>query len=285
MHEELTDDPEDPADMQLDGANGHKRKKKRDDGQSLSADDDGLDSAEVKIIRSVLDMKSKNVKSIMTSIENTFMLGFEDTIDRTVFKQITDVGHSRIPVYMRGDKSTIVGMLLVKSLLLCDPDDSTPVSSLPIRRMPVVSEKQQLFDLLRVFQGGRAHMAVVISAVDCLTVVGVVTLEDVIEELIGREIYDEADQERDAKASSISSSFLPLLTTSTSVTSSTGAGDLPDGGSLRRESSVSSVDASPGGADQEQFGKYIQQDPYEPSENENSFNGKKSLLHEKDPRH
>jgi len=158
-----------------------------------------LEINEVKIINSVLQMRNKKVGAIMTKIEDTFMVAWETNINRFLMKDIVDMGHSRLPVYMSNDRSNIVGMLLVKNLVLLDPDESTPVSTLTVRRMPQVPESKELFELLSIFQSGKTHMAVVLSAADCATVVGVVTLEDVIEELLATEIYDEMDHERSSQ--------------------------------------------------------------------------------------
>jgi len=103
---------------------------------------------------------------------------------------IADSGHSRIPVY-RVQKENIVGVLLTKSLLLIEGEPF--VSQLPLRRLPIVDGNMLLYDLLNQFQTGKSHMAVVVDPADKMTILGIITLEDVIEELIQEEIYDETD--------------------------------------------------------------------------------------------
>lgn len=93
-------------------------------------------------------------------------------------------GHSRWPVY-RGNRDNIIGMILVKSLILIDPKDCVKVRDLNLRRLPIVGETMPLYKVLDMFQQGKSHMAVIIDSVDCITAKGIITLEDVVEELIG----------------------------------------------------------------------------------------------------
>lgn len=64
-------------------------------------------------------------------------------------------GHSRWPVY-RDNRNNIIGMILVKSLILIDPKDDTPVKELQLRRMPVVNEDTPLYQMLDMFQQGKS---------------------------------------------------------------------------------------------------------------------------------
>lgn len=77
-------------------------------------------------------------------------------------------------------------MLLVKQLIKYDPEDAEPVSSFQISNLPETGPDTSCLDILNFFQEGRSHMALVSNDPGGDTgVLGVITLEDVIEELIG----------------------------------------------------------------------------------------------------
>jgi CBS domain containing-hemolysin-like protein len=111
------------------------------------------------------------------------------------FERIREVagqsGHSRLPVYV-GDIDNITGVLHIKSLVGDDRTGPDPERLTKIARRPFfVSESLLIQDLLRRFQEQRVHLAVVVD--DAGKTVGVVTLEDVIEQLVGQ-IFDETDR-------------------------------------------------------------------------------------------
>jgi len=158
-------------------------------------DDDGeerLTQDEVNIIKGAIDLRGKTVSSAMTPIERVSMLEFNQKLDTKTCERLVQEGHSRWPVY-RGHKDNIIGMILVKSLILIDPKDEVKVRDINLRRLPVVNETMPLYKVLDMFQQGKSHMAVIIDATDCITTKGIITLEDVVEELIGEEILDETD--------------------------------------------------------------------------------------------
>lgn len=115
-------------------------------------------------------------------------------------------GHSRIPIW-EGTQHNIRGILIVKSLIVVDPNDCRTVASLGLRMPLVVDLKYPLMDLLKEFQTGRSHIAIVCSDPKALKaawrentpvpanvhMAGIITMEDVVEELLQSEIYDEAD--------------------------------------------------------------------------------------------
>merc|ERR1719401_1936882 len=113
-----------------------------------------------------------------------------------------DTGHSRIPVHAASDRQRLHGVLLTKKLLRHKADQAIPVSSLELTTIMCVCENTELYKVLDMFQTGRSHMAAVYPAgvdVNDLTAtsetaaLGIVTLEDVLEELLEEEIVDETD--------------------------------------------------------------------------------------------
>ncbi|KAJ2156655.1 hypothetical protein GGF46_005040 [Coemansia sp. RSA 552] len=207
-------------------------------GGNLSAD-------EVTIVQGALRLGDKLVADVMTDLANVFMVHTGACLDRRLMTEMVRRGHSRVPVY-EGFRENIVGVLLVKSLVLLDPDDAVPVRDARISTIPLVSTSTSLYDILNAFQEGGSHMAVVMgpppgtaaadarsrsqsssttltpnptapllqrahrhhasapslsfitgadAAADPAHVpIGVITLEDVIEELIQEEIIDETDE-------------------------------------------------------------------------------------------
>jgi len=144
------------------------------------------------IIKGALDLKNKGVVDAMTPLKDTFMLNVDKKMNQKTIQKVVDSGHSRIPVY-QDNREHIVGMLLVKNLILLDPLQETPISSLELIALQNVSASMPLYDMLNIFQQG-SHMAIVVDDVDHMTPLGIVTLEAIIEELIQREIEDETDK-------------------------------------------------------------------------------------------
>ncbi|KAJ1939533.1 hypothetical protein GGF37_004362 [Kickxella alabastrina] len=211
-------------------------------GGNLSAD-------EVTIIRGALELGEKLVVEVMTDLNNVYMVDINARLDRSLLTEMLRQGHSRVPVY-EGERTNVVGVLLVKSLILLDPDDAVPVRETRMSDIPLVTPDISLYDILNAFQEGGSHMAVVVGpradregtnlraqestpllgaatddpawpplsplplvrrlsgyirgthkvfgeiseeTVRHFAPIGIITLEDVIEELIQEEIIDETD--------------------------------------------------------------------------------------------
>lgn len=152
----------------------------------------GLSHDESTIIRGAIDMKAKTVKDAMTPLRAVFMLDKAAKLDRDLRSEILANGHSRIPVF-EGNKQNVVGHLLVKSLIMLDPNVATPIADIPLRNAPTVSSEMPMYDMLNEFQRGVSHLVTVHEGDETSNIVGIITLEDVIEELIQEEIVDETD--------------------------------------------------------------------------------------------
>lgn len=149
---------------------------------------------EVTIISAVLDLKEKKVKEIMTPIENVFTMSADRTLDEKTVEEIFNSGFSRIPIFLPNEPRNFIGMLLVRILISYDPEDCLPVSHFPLATLPETSPNTSCLNILNYFQEGKSHMCVVSEEPgSSLGAIGVLTLEDVIEELIGEEIVDESD--------------------------------------------------------------------------------------------
>lgn len=161
-----------------------------------------LEADEVAIISGALKLKKIKVDQIMTRIEDVFMLPLNCTLDRETIKRIIEKGYSRIPVYEFDDRKQIVALILAKDLALLDPDDQTPLANMLMyckHPLIYIEENATLDVALNEFKTGKSHMAVVRQIFDdgetdkYYEACGVVTLEDVIEEVLQTEINDETD--------------------------------------------------------------------------------------------
>ncbi|CAJ0863448.1 16545_t:CDS:10 [Entrophospora sp. SA101] len=155
---------------------------------------ESLNEDEVQIIGSVLDLREKSVSAIMTPLENSYTLSADCLLDEKTVDEILSAGYSRIPVYEPPNPTHFIGMLLVKKLITYDPEDAWSVRDFPLSSLPETSPDTSCLDILNYFQEGRSHMVLVSEDPGGdKGALGVITLEDVIEELIGEEIIDETD--------------------------------------------------------------------------------------------
>ncbi|OLL23728.1 Protein MAM3 [Neolecta irregularis DAH-3] len=152
---------------------------------------DRLNQDEVTIIQAVLDLREKPVGTIMTPMLDVFTMAADTVMNE---QAILSAGYSRIPIHAPGRPLDFVGMLLVKTLITYDPEDALPVSSFALATLPETKPDTSCLDILNFFQEGKSHMVLVSRFPgESHGALGVLTLEDVIEELIGEEIVDETD--------------------------------------------------------------------------------------------
>ncbi|KAI9758371.1 MAG: hypothetical protein M1835_000599 [Candelina submexicana] len=153
-----------------------------------------LNEDEVTIISAVLDLKDKPVGSIMTAMDDVFTMSADTILDEKTVDIILSAGYSRIPIYAPDNPSNFIGMLLVKILITYDPEDAQRVSDFALATLPETRAETSCLDIVNFFQEGKSHMVLVSEFPgENHGAIGVVTLEDVIEELIGEEIIDETD--------------------------------------------------------------------------------------------
>ncbi|AAZ10788.1 protein of unknown function DUF21, putative [Trypanosoma equiperdum] len=161
----------------------------------------GLGEREADLMVGAMELHEKTVMDVLTPIWETFMLEASQPLNEETIQLICERGHSRIPVY-QGNRNNIVGALFTRDLLMVNPEEETPVLVLVKfynRSCHIVHSETKLSSMLECFQTGRSHIAVVqeVQQRPCgdpyYEIKGLVTLEDVIEELIHSEIFDEYD--------------------------------------------------------------------------------------------
>ncbi|XP_052745421.1 unextended protein [Bicyclus anynana] len=168
----------------------------------VTTDVNDLDKDEVNIISGALELRKKTVSDVMTKLEDVFMLPITSVLDFETMSEIVKSGYSRIPVH-EGGRTNIVTVLFIKDLAFVDPDDNTPLRTLcQYYQNPCnfVFEDVTLDVMFKQFkEGHKGHMAFVHRINNegegdpFYETIGLVTLEDVIEEMIQAEIIDETD--------------------------------------------------------------------------------------------
>uniref|UniRef100_H2MCA5 Metal transporter n=1 Tax=Oryzias latipes TaxID=8090 RepID=H2MCA5_ORYLA len=163
---------------------------------------------ELNIIQGALELRTKTVEDVMTPLRDCFMIPGDTTLDFNTMSEIMKSGYTRIPVF-EGEKSNIVDLLLVKDLAFVDPDDCTPLKTITkfySHPLHFVFNDTKLDTMLEEFKKGKSHMAIVQRVNNegegdpFYEVLGIVTLEDIIEEIIKSEILDETDLYTDNKS-------------------------------------------------------------------------------------
>ncbi|XP_042412406.1 DUF21 domain-containing protein At2g14520-like [Zingiber officinale] len=119
---------------------------------------------ETTIITGALELTQKTAKDAMTPISDTFSLDINYKLDMHTLGLIMTKGHSRVPIYS-GSPTNIIGLILVKNLITCRPEDEVPIRNVTIRWIPRVFEDDPLYDILNQFQQGHSHMAVVVKRI------------------------------------------------------------------------------------------------------------------------
>jgi CBS domain containing-hemolysin-like protein len=159
---------------------------------------EGLIEEEAReMIEGVIELRGAVVSHIMTPRTEMHMLQANTSWEEVV-ESVIDSGHTRVPVYDK-TRDDVIGILYSKDLLpeLAKPADEArrPLTAL-LRKPQFVPETKAVDDLLQWFQKSRTHIAVVLDEYGGVS--GLVTIEDVLEEIVG-EIDDEYDQQSEVK--------------------------------------------------------------------------------------
>jgi CBS domain containing-hemolysin-like protein len=159
---------------------------------SVGLDEPVIEADEREMIRGVISLEDTEVREVMVPRINIVAVPVDATID-DVRRKIVESGHSRLPVYDE-TLDTIVGILYIKDLFCAEASGDVSLSALA-RRAFVVPETKRVDALLEEFKRLKTHIAIVVDEFGGTA--GLVTLEDILEEIVG-EIEDEHDGHRRA---------------------------------------------------------------------------------------
>ena len=188
----------------------------------------GLSKEQANAMLGALDIQEKKAKDIMIPLDKVVMLEYNTEIDEQTLSMILNKGFSRIPVYS-GKRNNVVGILRIKQLINVDIKDNRSLKdkNIQLSQPIVISPEMFAIDLLNEFRKGKSHMAFITKDVEKmqkqfglnkensyheslylshlqgqtekgnnLNLLGIVTLEDVIENLIKVDILDEDDYKK-----------------------------------------------------------------------------------------
>ena len=149
--------------------------------------DSPVDYDESRIAAGALQFSKKTAGDLVTPMSEVFVVDLDDELDATLLAQIKHAGHSRIPVQSDGE---LVGVLYVKDVV--GRDLPLPISQLYRDKIYDIDKRSRLDTVLSRFIQTHNHLFVVM---DDEAELGIITLEDVIEEILDQEIEDEYDEE------------------------------------------------------------------------------------------
>jgi magnesium and cobalt transporter len=154
-----------------------------------------LDAEEKSMLSGVLEVSETQVRDVMVPRSHMVVIDIDEDFD-AILRVIVESGHSRFPV-IGEDRDEVLGILLAKDLLRyfgADDAEKVPLRKL-LRPAAVIPESKRLNALLKEFRASHNHMAIVVDEYG--GVAGLLTIEDVLEEIVG-EIDDEHDLEEAA---------------------------------------------------------------------------------------
>lgn len=156
------------------------------------AEDNNIIGAQSRaMLEGVIRMSEMTASDVMVPATRLDLLNIDAPFESLLYTVI-DTGHSRFPVF-EDSKENIIGILLAKDLLKLQRAPELNLRTL-LRPAVFIPESKSLNDLLREFKGNRNHMAIVIDEFGHTA--GLVTIEDILEEIVG-EIEDEFDTDED----------------------------------------------------------------------------------------
>jgi len=165
---------------------------------------------EIKIMHGVMQLTHLTAGDGYKPLSEVDMLEYSMQLNKSSMEKILENGHSRLPVYCE-NKHNVRGFLLAKKMIVIGPDSGAKVSDVDVAPMVLVPPDIPMFDLLNKFQSERCHIALVTSHPNEVRrawqtnamippdvhMMGIITLEDIIEKLIQEDIFDEHDEHVD----------------------------------------------------------------------------------------
>jgi CBS domain containing-hemolysin-like protein len=148
----------------------------------------GINEGEERMIRSAIEFDDLTANDILTPRVDVAAVSIDDAVE-SIEKCFYETGYSRLPVY-RGSIDSIIGVILLKDFAHKTLKNHEPLGSI-VKPVVFINKSIKINRLLKSLQEKKTHLAVVLDEFG--GTVGIVTLEDIVEELVG-EIWDEHDE-------------------------------------------------------------------------------------------
>ncbi|MCI5158443.1 MAG: DUF21 domain-containing protein [Candidatus Electrothrix sp. AUS1_2] len=192
----------------------------------LSRKSGEIERDQEKVITNIINLRNKTVRQVMTPRTVTFTLNKDVSVAQAALLTDKWRSHSRVPIYGR-DINEVVGIVLSYEVMQAVAEDRLECRLEEIMQ-PVhfVPEIAPLNKVLLEFFEKRQHLFVVVDEYGSVT--GVISLEDIIEEIIGREIVDESDRTQNMRALARAARKKPAKPTSGSRTEQDAVTEKPD---------------------------------------------------------
>lgn len=159
------------------------------------SDDSDIEADEIAIVRNAINFGEKLVRDVMTPRSVVAAIDESEVLSPQVLKELHDAGHSRFPAYNES-LDEITGVLYLRDLVDVSKHSKTVKQAMK-SDIYFVNESQALDHALNAFIRTKTHLFIVINEFKEMT--GIVTIEDIIEEIMGREIVDEFDRYDDMR--------------------------------------------------------------------------------------
>ncbi|CAF0803215.1 unnamed protein product [Adineta ricciae] len=162
-----------------------------------------IEDREKIIMTGVLSLKAKKIRDVMTNLIDVFMLEANRIVDDELVLNVHGYGYSRIPVY-EGRRDNIIGLVNIRDFALLDTESGkftvrNIMNFYKHRYGTAITPDDSSYDVFNLFKKEQYHLGVVVEYDNSsekdpkAKAVGIVTLEDIIEEMIQEEIIDETD--------------------------------------------------------------------------------------------
>lgn len=171
---------------------GDKRRQEvsEDEIRTMVADNEELDDEEKRMIHEVMDLGDATAEEVMTPRVDMIMVGSDETV-RQAIDRMRGTGYSRLPVF-RDDDDDIIGIVRYKDLidpLLEDKEDDLAADY--VAEVGFVPESKSLLPLLNEMQTNRQQMVIVVDEYGGTA--GLITIEDIVEEIVDETDFEDAD--------------------------------------------------------------------------------------------
>jgi CBS domain containing-hemolysin-like protein len=168
-----------------------------------SEEDGQINASERELIHNVFDFDNKDVSEIMTPVHKIFAISASKW-DEELIASIFAEWYSRVPVYQESINN-IIGRVLVKDIVTKIMQKKEILLHELMRPIHYVPENQKIVDCLRELQRQHMHLAMVTS--EHGTTIGLITMEDIIEELVG-DIHDEGDDHSESLVKKVDNAYI-----------------------------------------------------------------------------